>query len=62
MHHNDLGEYAVRAGPAVSVSGLHLFGLPIADVVSLLVAIYTVMQIASFAWVRYKKWKEGHGR
>jgi hypothetical protein len=55
---NDLGEYAVRAGPALGVSGLHLFGLPIADVVSLLVAIYTVLQIASFALVRYNKWKD----
>jgi hypothetical protein len=54
---NELGEYAVRAGPALATSGLTLFGLPIADIVQVLVAVYTILQIGWFIYSRVKQKK-----
>lgn len=52
---NELGEYAVRAGPAASTTALHLFGYPIADVVQAVVLLYTVLQIGWFIYSRVRK-------
>lgn len=52
---NELGEYAVRAGPALGTTGLTVFGYPIADIVQVLVAVYTILQIGWFVWSRIQK-------
>lgn len=53
--HNELGEYAVRAGPAVAAQGLTFFGVPVSDVVQVLIAIYTILQIGWFIYSKVKK-------
>lgn len=58
MQH-ELGEYAVRAGPGLTASGLTLFGVAIGDVVQVLVAIYTILQIGWFLWARLKRKDNG---
>lgn len=61
MQH-ELGEYAVRAGPGLTASGLTLFGVSIADIVQVLVAVYTVIQIGLIVFDRVKKYRKEHGR
>lgn len=55
----ELGEYAVRAGPGLTASSLTIFGYPVADVVQVLVGVYTALQIG---WFLYSKWKARNGR
>ncbi|ATI16350.1 holin [Caulobacter phage Lullwater] len=57
----ELTEYAVRAGPGVSVGGLSLFSVPLQEWVYILTIVYTVLQIGWFGWSRYKEWKKAHG-
>ena len=54
---NEVGEYAVRAGPGLGTSGLSLCGYPIADIVQLAVLVYTVLQIGWFVYSKIKKAK-----
>lgn len=58
----EFGEYAVRAGPALGTTGLTLFGYPIADIVQVVVLIYTVVQLGFFLYGKFKKHRARHGR
>ena len=55
---HEVGEYAVRAGPALGTTGLTLFGYPIADIVQVAVLLYTALQIGWFIYSRLNKAKD----
>ncbi|ALF01682.1 pinholin [Caulobacter phage Percy] len=58
MTPNTGGEYivaAVKASPSVMVSGMTMFGIPLNEIVLLLTALYTVLQIGWFMWDHFIK-------
>lgn len=57
LMNTEAGEYAIRGGPGVAMSGLYLFGVPIGDVAMALAAFYTVLQIGFFLYKRYENYK-----
>ena len=48
-----------KAAPPVTVVGAKLAGMPVADWVTYLTAIYLVMMIAHKGWHMYKEWRTG---
>ncbi|WCA46297.1 pinholin [Caulobacter phage BL198] len=53
-----MAEYVVaatKAAPPAIVSGMTMFGLPLNEVVLLLTALYTVLQIGWFIWDHFIK-------
>lgn len=56
MNH-EIGEYAVRGGPALVATGTQLFGLPLQDWVYIVTILYTVMQIGLFVYTRIRNYR-----
>lgn len=53
MNTHDVGAAAFKASPPVGYAALHLVGVPLPDLVSIAVLIYTALQIAFLIW----KWR-----
>lgn len=60
---NEITTEAIRAVPAVTVTGLTLFGVSLQDWVLIGSGIFITMQIIHFAWTKFiKPWRIKHGR
>ncbi|MFN7882020.1 MAG: hypothetical protein ACK5PF_03265, partial [bacterium] len=53
MNKHNLAELA-PAAPPTAVTGLHVLGIPLSEVVLILNAVYIVLGIA---WLLYKAWR-----
>lgn len=47
-----------KDAPIVAVPGIHIFGIPLPDVVLILTAIYTLMRIGGFIYDRFTGGKD----
>lgn len=56
-----LAAAAMKASPAVVVSGGHIAGLQIPDIVGILTILYLVFQIAALLRNEWPKWRKARG-
>lgn len=54
-HRAEMVRDGVLSAPPLTVAGLTLFGVGLQDVVLLLAAVWTTLQIGWFLWLRYKE-------
>lgn len=60
INHSDLATEAVKAGPAIAVSGLTFMGVALSDWLILLTIVYTLAQLGFL--VRDKWWRQRKGK
>lgn len=54
MHDTDFTSEMIKAAPPVTVSGLTIAGIPIADIVQLVTLIYVSCLLGKWLWDRLK--------
>lgn len=52
----------VKVAPPIAVSGGHFLGISWEQWVYILTAVYTLLQIGDWFWIKFKAWRDKRGR